>query len=98
MVSGNHIVVIVWTVFKQQSLDLVGSPKQARAVLVVLVLRHILNQFLQVVMAGRLEGRTTPIQPNWGTTERTSVSRRSDHAWSDRRSEPGLISGECCCR
>ena len=38
MVSGNYIVVIVWTVFKQQSLDLVGSPKQARAVLVVLVL------------------------------------------------------------
>jgi hypothetical protein len=63
-VQVNHIVVIVWTVFKQQSLDLVGSPKQARAVLVVLVLRHILNQFLQAVMAGRLEGRTTPIQPN----------------------------------
>src|SRR4051794_13692939 len=28
---------------KQQSLDLVGSPKQARAVLVVLVLHHILT-------------------------------------------------------
>jgi len=63
-VQVNHIVVIVWTVFKQQSLDLVGSPKQARAVLVVLVLRHILNQFLQAVMAGRLKGRKTPIQPN----------------------------------
>ena len=63
-VQVNHIVVIVWTVFKQQSLDLVGSPKQARAVLVVLVLRHILNQFLQAVMAGRLEGRTTPTRPN----------------------------------